>query len=571
MKKTKDMDQRFEQMQKEMQEQLQAQMQEQLAKIQQEMRDQMLESQRNMLELQNSMISQLTQLFKGGFDKGKGPMVDTRNDNEDSACPTSFAPVNMQTQPPWVSVNVQPLYQTGTSAPVNFPAGSSTNPKDNLANPQVPDFDDAAEVEKEKTELPKQMEDQYKWLVEKFKALESVDNYCGMDARELSLVPDLVLPPKFKIPEFERYNGTSCPEAHITMFCRRMTGHVNNDQLLIHCFQNSLAGAAAKWYNQLSRTQVKSWKDLAQAFMKQYGHITDIAPDRITLQNMEKKPSESFRQYAQRWREVATQVQPLLLEKETTMLFINTLKAHFITHMLGNATKSFADIVMSGEMIENAIRSGKIEVRENTRRSAPKKRENEVGNVSSGYVKLATVNQSRAIVTGQQVSPRREPNMRQNTEKFQFTPIPVTYKELYKSLFDAHVVAPFHLEPLQPPYPKWYDANAQCEYHAGIRDTDRNCTSFKRCVERLIKAGVLKFDDTPGTGNPLPSHTDKGVNAIIENVGRKVKLNIAEVRTPLKLVWNEMQKRGLVPQGLGDKIQDTRNYCEFHHEKDHEI
>ncbi|XP_016733252.2 uncharacterized protein [Gossypium hirsutum] len=162
--------------------------------------------------------------------------------------------------------------------------------------------------------------------------------------------------------------------------------------------------------------------------------------------------------------------------------------------------------------------------------------------------------------------------MRQNTEKFQFTPIPVTHRELYKSLFDAHVVAPFHLEPLQPPYPKWYDANVQCEYHAGITGHSiENCTSFKRCVERLIKAGVLKFDDTPGTGNPLPSHTDKWVNAIIENVGRKVKLNIAEVRTPLNLVWSEMQKRGLVPQGLGDKIQDTQNYCEFHHEKDHEI
>ncbi|XP_016752708.1 uncharacterized protein [Gossypium hirsutum] len=306
--------------------------------------------------------------------------------------------------------------------------------------------------------------------------------------------------------------------------------------------------------------------------MKQYSYITDIAPDRITLQNMDKKLSESFRQYVQIWREVATQVQPPLLEKETTMLFIDTLKALFIIHMLGNATKSFTNIVMSGEMIENAIRSGKIEVGENTRMSAPKKRENEVGNVSSGYAKPTTVNQSRAIVTGQQASPRREPNTRQNTEKFQFTPIPVTYRELYKSLFDVHVAAPFDLELLQPPYPKWYDTNAQCEYHAGITGYSiENCTSFKRCVERLIKAGVVKFDDSPGTGNPLPSHTDKGVNAIIENMGRKVKLNIAEVRTPLKLVWKEMHKRGLAPQGLGDKIQDTRNYCEFHNEKDHEI
>ncbi|MBA0879756.1 hypothetical protein Goshw_023721, partial [Gossypium schwendimanii] len=45
--------------------------------------------------------------------------------------------------------------------------------------------------------------------------------------------------------------------------------------------------------------------------------------------------------------------------KETTILFINTLKALFINHMLGSATKSFSDIVMSREMIENAVRSGK--------------------------------------------------------------------------------------------------------------------------------------------------------------------------------------------------------------------
>ncbi|XP_016667396.1 uncharacterized protein [Gossypium hirsutum] len=261
------MDQRLEkleQMQKEMQEQLQAQMQEELVRIQQEMRDQLLESQKNMLESQNNMMSQLTQLLKGGSDKGKGPIGDIGNDNDDSACPTSFTPVNIQTQPPRVSVNVKPLYQAGTSAPVNFPTGSCSNPEDNVANPTIPDFD---EVEGEK---------------------------------ELSLVPDLVLPPKFKMPEFERYNGTSCPEAHITMFCRRMTGYVNNDQFLIHCFQDSLTGAAAKWYNQLSRAQVKSWNDLVQAFMKQYDHVTYIVPDRITLQNMEKRSGESFKKYAQR-------------------------------------------------------------------------------------------------------------------------------------------------------------------------------------------------------------------------------------------------------------------------------
>ncbi|MBA0877392.1 hypothetical protein Goshw_017552 [Gossypium schwendimanii] len=88
-------------------------------------------------------------------------------------------------------------------------------------------------------------------------------------------------------------------------------------------------------------------------------HVTDMTPDRITLQNMEKKQNESFRQYAQRWREVAIQTQPPLLEKEAKM-FINTLKAPFINHMLGSATKSFLDIVMFKEMLKNVVKSGKI-------------------------------------------------------------------------------------------------------------------------------------------------------------------------------------------------------------------
>ncbi|MBA0672753.1 hypothetical protein Goklo_024744, partial [Gossypium klotzschianum] len=154
-----------------------------------------------------------------------------------------------------------------------------------------------------------------------------------------------------------------------------------------------------------------------------------------------------------------------------TMLFINTLKAPFITHMLGSAIKSFFDIFMNGEMIENAIRSGKIDAGESSRRATLKKKENEVKNTSTyskGYSKSIMVNQPRKVAANQQGSSRQESGTRQNTEKFQFTPIPMSYRELDQSLFDAHVVSPFYLKPLQPSYPKWYDVNAQCDYHAGI-------------------------------------------------------------------------------------------------------
>ncbi|KAK5804246.1 hypothetical protein PVK06_031895 [Gossypium arboreum] len=263
-------------------------MQEQLAKIRQDMRDLVLESQRNML-------NQLSQLLTKGLEEKKSSMINTGKENEEPLYPPGFNPTNAQTCPQCVPIIRAQQYQNGTIAPGDYPTGSGSNPGGNPTNLEVSDLD---EMEKVERELPRQLEDRYRWLEEKLEAMENVDFCCGIDAKDLSLVPDLVLPPKFQTPEFEKYNGTSCPESHITMFCRRMTGYVNNGQLLIHCFQDSLIGSAAKWYNQLSRVKIHSWKNLAQAFMKQYSHVTDMVPDRITLQNMEKKQKESFRQYA---------------------------------------------------------------------------------------------------------------------------------------------------------------------------------------------------------------------------------------------------------------------------------
>ncbi|XP_040934491.1 uncharacterized protein [Gossypium hirsutum] len=422
--------------------------------------------------------------------------------------------------------------------PVNCPSGLGNNLGDSLINPITLDLD-LMEKERMATDS-KQLEDRCKWLEDKFRVLEGASNHHRIDAKDLSLVPDLVFPHKFKMPEFEKYNETTCPEAHITMFCRRITRYVNNDQLLIHYFQDSLIGAAARWYNQLSRARISSSRDLAQAFMQQYNHVTDMMPDRITLLNMEKKPNESFRQYAQRWKEVAIQVQPPLLGKETTMLFINTLKAPFITHMIGSTTKSFADIVMAGEMIENVVRGGKIEG-EVAKRSAPRRKDNKVNNMNSLNSRAVKIGQPK---TEQQSTQRQESGTRQNSERIQFMPIPVTYCELYQSLYDAHAIAPFHLKSLQPPYPKWYDVNAKCEYHVGIPGHSiENCTGFKKVMERLIKMGVVKFDSTPNTENPLPDHGNQGVNAIDETREEKIKEEIAEMKTPMKVIWEEMAKR----------------------------
>jgi len=37
----------------------------------------------------------------------------------------------------------------------------------------------------------------------------------GQNVHDLCLVPNVVISPKFKVPEFEKYKGNTCPETHL--------------------------------------------------------------------------------------------------------------------------------------------------------------------------------------------------------------------------------------------------------------------------------------------------------------------------------------------------------------------
>ena len=77
----------------------------------------------------------------------------------------------------------------------------------------------------------------------KLKEIEGVDDLESVDPRELSLVSDVVIPPKFKVPKFEKYDGTKYPENHLVTYCNKMAGHAHDEGLLIHVFYDSLVGA----------------------------------------------------------------------------------------------------------------------------------------------------------------------------------------------------------------------------------------------------------------------------------------------------------------------------------------
>lgn len=125
---------------------------------------------------------------------------------------------------------------------------------------------------------------------------------------DLCPFPYVRLPDKFKIPEFEKYNGRGNPIAHLKSYCSDLRPLGADEKLLMQQFKRSLTGIALDWYVSLDLPSIKSWDQLCQMFIDQYAFNLDMAPKKEDLEKLSQKEGESFSAYVGRWRTLASQV-----------------------------------------------------------------------------------------------------------------------------------------------------------------------------------------------------------------------------------------------------------------------
>ena len=97
------------------------------------------------------------------------------------------------------------------------------------------------------------------------------------------------------------------------------------------------------------------------AFIRQYQYNSDMAPNRMQLQNMCKREHESFKEYAQRWKDLAAQVAPPMMEREMITMIVDTLQVFYYEKMAGYMPSSFAGLVFAGERIKVGLRKSKFD------------------------------------------------------------------------------------------------------------------------------------------------------------------------------------------------------------------
>ncbi|KAM3321828.1 hypothetical protein P3S67_002979 [Capsicum chacoense] len=101
-------------------------------------------------------------------------------------------------------------------------------------------------------------------------------------------------------------------------------------------FGESLSGLASEWFVDQDIDKWISWDDLANGFVQQFQYNVELIPNEKFLTGIKKKNTESFREYAIRWREQAARVK--LPMKESKIV----------------------EVLKMEEMIEDRIKTGRI-------------------------------------------------------------------------------------------------------------------------------------------------------------------------------------------------------------------
>ncbi|GKV38839.1 hypothetical protein SLEP1_g46704 [Rubroshorea leprosula] len=378
-------------------------------------------------------------------------------------------------------------------------------------------------------------------LEEALKAMQGPQVYGSIDLDDFCYYLGIQTNFKFKQPNFDKYDGS-----------------------------DSLSGPASIWFSTLDKKKIHTFKDVSQAFMRQYEYNMSLAPTRDSLQRIAKKGNETFKEFAQRWRSEAAKVIPPLTDSEICYLFIKSTTGTFRAWLAPCVGYTFAQLVIAGEQNEEGLKVGIImdfqtiqrqleQVKMGSSGSTSKrfsskgKKEDEeaLNHIFTSHAKpiynMANVPYNRqpqlqhTPIFKSTTYPQRRPNSNAHApvrhqfpstnRSRQFTKLRIPYSEVLKQLVAVGLMGTVQASPVQPPYPYGYDPQAKCEYHNVTGHGTEYCTTLKHKIQDLIDEGKLQLDETKSapsiTQNPLPPHGAPSMNMItLDEVDRPVLENV---------------------------------------------
>ncbi|XP_050211517.1 uncharacterized protein LOC126661699 [Mercurialis annua] len=118
-------------------------------------------------------------------------------------------------------------------------------------------------------------------------------------------------PERLKIPNFENFDGTGCPESHVTKYYNKMVLLDVSDIILCKTFPTTLSDTAQRWYNSLKARSIATWRQLNKEFLIRFFRNIPRKRSYEELYMCKQGEGETLRAYIERFNNEAMKIEHL--------------------------------------------------------------------------------------------------------------------------------------------------------------------------------------------------------------------------------------------------------------------
>ncbi|XP_077210044.1 uncharacterized protein LOC143845548 [Tasmannia lanceolata] len=311
---------------------------------------------------------------------------------------------------------------------------------------------------------------------------------------DFSLFPGVTLPPKFRMPDFDKYDGTGCPWSHLRSFISNLEGYGLSPEQIAKVFPMSLAGVAKKWFLHLKPEELGTLDEIANKFVEQFSMEEGIEVTKRDLKAIKQGPQETFTSFVRRWRRKAAQMTNRPSEEDQIKIVVKNLSPQYYHFMATHYYSDFNHLIKTGTITEDALLKGSLAKSSFDPRNGKKPMVVSKPEVSN----VVAARPMRRVVA------ETEQPMRKAPRHFDPLPYPLSVA-LKKLLRDKKITL---LEPKLPPpiLPRYWREDQHCAYHQGTGHLTDNCMALRHKIQDMIEAKKITVFMPNTTRNPLPAH-----------------------------------------------------------------
>ena len=316
------------------------------------------------------------------------------------------------------------------------------------------------------------------------------------------------LPPKFRMPQIEAFDGANDPVDHLNTYKNQMKLHGYQDPIRCRSLAIKLKGPALAWFNRLPPSSISSFGELSIAFVSHFIGARTYRKPSYHLLTIKQSSQESLRSYVQRFNAKSMKVD-IPDEKFAITAFIAGLgvqSKYLMFSISKNPQASMAEVLAKAEKYingEEALISKKGSSSAHKEKSGTDKQQGRSSKRQRDRERSPKKDRERSLKRCGNLIDRLgppQPELRQQYSPRRFTPLTAAMSQVLREVQHEQFLRwPSQMRS----YPIKRDNTKYCEFHRDHRHRTDNCIQLRKEIEYSIQHGYLRrFVPSEGQDQP---------------------------------------------------------------------